>query len=160
MSETLTAGSVAAAHAEYMIGTGDALVGMMADDFYDHVSGRTGREIWAVVTRWLDESFSHRTCEVLAALADGDRIVIWFVAGGVHVGSGFPWLRGRPPSGRKVTWAQVHMFRVADGLLREHWAVRDDLRRSRRSTRRTSRDRPGGVLRAGSTSTTGSSCSR
>jgi predicted ester cyclase len=128
MSETLTAGSVAAAYVEYMIGTGDALVEMMADDFYDHVSGRTGREIWAVVTRWLDESFSHRTCEVLAALADGDRIVIWFVAGAVHTGSGLPWLRGRAPSGRKVKWAQVHMFRVADGQLREHWAVRDDLR--------------------------------
>ena len=56
--------------------------------------------------------------ESLTAAASGD----------VHVGSGFPWLRGRPPSGRQVEWAQVHMFRVADGSLREHWAVRDDLR--------------------------------
>jgi predicted ester cyclase len=128
MSETLTADSVAAAYAEYTTGAGDALIEMMAEDFYDHVSGRTGREIWTVVKRWLDESFSQRTCDVMAALADGDRIVVWFVAGAVHVGSGFPWLRGRPPSGQKVAWAQVHMFRVADGLLREHWAVRDDLR--------------------------------
>lgn len=128
MSKSLTAAAVAEAHAQYAIGAGDALVGMMAEDFHDHVSGQTGREIWSVVQSWWEESFSDRTCEVTAALADGDRIMVWFVARGVHVGSGFPWLRGRPPSGRKVAWAQVHMFRVADGLLREHWAVRDDLR--------------------------------
>ena len=128
MSESLTAAAVAEAYAQYTIGAGDALVGMMAEDFHDHVSGRTGREIWSVVQGWLEESFSDRTCEVTAALADGDRIVVWFVVRGVHVGSGFPWLRGRPPSGREVAWAQVHMFRVVDGLLREHWAVRDDLR--------------------------------
>ena len=58
----------------------------------------------------------------------GESIVVWLVMRGTHVGSGFPWLGGRPRSDRKVEWAQVHMFRVADGRLREHWAVRDDLR--------------------------------
>jgi predicted ester cyclase len=107
---------------------GDSLIAMMADDFHDHVSGGTGPGIWSVVQAWLEVSFSDRTSEVVAALSDGDRIVVWLVVRGTHVGSGFPWLRGRPPTHRAVEWAQVHMFRVADGLLREHWAVRDDLR--------------------------------
>ena len=128
MPGSLTASAVADAYQQYMVGAGDALIAMVADDFYDHVSGQSGREIWSVVQGWLDESFSDRTCEVIAALGEGDRIVVWLVVRGVHVGSGFPWLRGRPPSGQEVAWAQVHMFRVADGSLREHWAVRDDLR--------------------------------
>ena len=128
MSEPLTAAAVADAYAGYLVGASDAFVQMMAEDFYDHVSGRRGTEIWSVVQSWLQESFSERMCEVVAALNDGDRIVVWLVVTGVHVGSGFPWLRDRPPSGQEVAWAQVHMFRVADELLCEHWAVRDDLR--------------------------------
>jgi predicted ester cyclase len=128
VSDPLTAAAVAEAYAQYMVSAGDALIAMMAEDFHDHVSGRTGPEIWSIVRGWLEESFSDRTCEVVAALEDGDRIVVWLVVKGVHIGSGFPWLRDRPPSGREVAWAQVHMFRVAGELLCEHWAVRDDLR--------------------------------
>jgi predicted ester cyclase len=43
-----------------------------------------------------------------------------------HVGNGFPRLRDTPVSGKRVPWTQVHIFRVADGQLAEHWAVRDD----------------------------------
>ncbi len=32
-----------------------------------------------------------------------------------------------PSRGREFSVAQTHWFRVADGLVAEHWAVRDDL---------------------------------
>ena len=31
------------------------------------------------------------------------------------------------PTGRRFAVRQVHMLRLADGQIREHWAVRDDL---------------------------------
>jgi predicted ester cyclase len=30
-------------------------------------------------------------------------------------------------TGREVTWRYIHIFRIADGQLAEHWATRDDV---------------------------------
>ena len=62
------------------------------------------------------------------AASDGDRVIAWLTLNGIHVGSGFPWLRGRTASNRTVVWRQVHIYRVTETELVEHWAVRDDLR--------------------------------
>ena len=43
-----------------------------------------------------------------------------------HIGNGFPRIRDIPVSEKRVPWTQVHIFRVVDGRLSEHWAVRDD----------------------------------
>jgi predicted ester cyclase len=32
-----------------------------------------------------------------------------------------------PASGRSYTITHVHIYRIVDGKIREHWAVRDDL---------------------------------
>ena len=41
----------------------------------------------------------------------------------VYVGD----LMGIAPTGKRVAVQQTHRFRVADGKVAEHWAVRDDL---------------------------------
>jgi len=106
--------------------TGDrTMLQWFAPDFRDHVSG-TGPEIWDVVAGWGAESFADVTVDLNAVMSDGDRVMVWITAHGRHVGSGFPRLRGLPVHGNPVTWNQVHFFRVLDGLVTEHWAVRDD----------------------------------
>ena len=37
-----------------------------------------------------------------------------------------PLLDGVPVSGRDVAWRFIHIWRVADGTVVEHWACRDD----------------------------------
>ena len=34
---------------------------------------------------------------------------------------------GRAPTGRSVSVQQIHIFRIEDGLIAEHWACRDDV---------------------------------
>jgi len=41
---------------------------------------------------------------------------------GVHHGE----FLGRPATGRRFSAGQIHLFRVADGKIAEHWAKRDD----------------------------------
>jgi predicted ester cyclase len=31
------------------------------------------------------------------------------------------------PSGRPAAWTFIHIWRVADGMIVEHWACRDDM---------------------------------
>jgi lactoylglutathione lyase len=38
-----------------------------------------------------------------------------------------PLLAALPPTGSAVAWDFIHIWRVADGSLVEHWACRDDV---------------------------------
>ena len=38
-----------------------------------------------------------------------------------------PLLAGTPASGRPAAWTFIHIWRVADGMIVEHWACRDDM---------------------------------
>ena len=38
-----------------------------------------------------------------------------------------PLLSGTRASGQPVTWTFIHLWRVADGTIVEHWACRDDM---------------------------------
>jgi predicted ester cyclase len=123
---TVTSESLAHAYASFSESGDRSLMEMLSPEFHDHVSGRRGPRILDVVLDWLERSFADRRVELHAAMSNGDRVMIWFTMHGTHVGNGFPRLVGRPVRGREVHWSQVHVFRLADGLAVEHWAVRDD----------------------------------
>jgi hypothetical protein len=63
----------------------------------------------------------HVTVEHL--VAEDDQVVAWIRATGTPTGDG-----PIPATGRPVDVRQAHRFRVRDGKVVEHWAVRDDLR--------------------------------
>jgi len=56
-------------------------------------------------------------------IAEADTVVARVTFSGTHRGS----FLGVPPTGRRVRQAQMHILRIADGKVAEHWAVRDDL---------------------------------
>lgn len=96
-------------------------------DHLDHVSGQRGVEIMRLVRRWLDDSFADIEYEIHGVTTSSDIVMLWFSSRARHVGSAFPPLGGREPTGRTIVAEAVHIFRVVDGRLAEHWAVRDDL---------------------------------
>ena len=57
-------------------------------------------------------------------VAEGDLVIVYGVREGTWQGKSF---RGvDTPSGRRVSVELAHMFRIEDGKIAEHWAVRDD----------------------------------
>jgi predicted ester cyclase len=107
--------------------TGDtSVLRMFAPDFYDNVSQTRGLDIFDVVRRWLDESFADRRTDLHLVTHTDDTVMMWCTVHGRHIGNGFPRLKGLPITGNQVSWPQVHIFRIAEGLVVEHWAVRDD----------------------------------
>ena len=56
-------------------------------------------------------------------LADGDKVVMRNSFSGTHEGM----FMGIAPTGKHVSQEQIHIVRVANGQVIEHWAVRDDL---------------------------------
>jgi predicted ester cyclase len=43
------------------------------------------------------------------------------------VASTMPLLAGLPPTGSAVAWDFIHIWRVVDSSIVEHWACRDDV---------------------------------
>lgn len=62
----------------------------------------------------------HQTEEVLA---DGDRVIERWTAQGTHQGELF----GIPATGGTMRTSGIHIFRIADGKIVEHWGNSDDL---------------------------------
>ena len=56
-------------------------------------------------------------------LADGDKVVAHVSFHGTHQGA----LRGMAPTGKPITLMGIHIFRIANGKLVEHWGLMDRL---------------------------------
>jgi steroid delta-isomerase-like uncharacterized protein len=60
-------------------------------------------------------------------IAEGDRVVARNTVTGTHRGE----YMGIPPTGKSVTYNEIFVFRVADGLIAETWGVVDVLSQMR-----------------------------
>ena len=107
-------------------GNVDAVDRYLAPDFYNHVTGRSGSEDFKRLAGDLrNASGSANMIDLM--VAEGELVVaLMTITRTVNKelsAFGFTF----PASGRSYTVRHVHIYRVVDGKIREHWAVRDDL---------------------------------
>jgi predicted ester cyclase len=84
---------------------------------------RTGPEAIKWVVRWLRGAFPDLAYDIDDAFGDGDRVAVRCTVRGTQTGE----FLGRAPTGRSVCVQQIHIFRIEDGRIAEHWACRDDV---------------------------------
>ena len=97
--------------------------------------GRTvGRAGMQKVFEALFSAFPDFRYQIEEETAEGDRVVCKVVMTGTHLGPPTPlpeifsgMLAGVAPTGKRVEVLQFHSFRIRDGKITEHAAVRDDL---------------------------------
>ena len=103
----------------------DASDELVSPDYLNHAASteeyRRGgaRRIW----EWILSVFPDHRFDVDDVAADGQTVAVRGTMVGTHEGV----LMGIAPTGKRVAAQQSHWFRVADGKITEHWAVRDDL---------------------------------
>ena len=103
----------------------DAIDSLVSPDYVNHAATtdeyRRGgaRHIW----EWILSVFPDHRFDVEHIAADGETVAVLGTMVGTHEGE----LMGLAPTGRRVATRQSHWFRVEEGKLSEHWAVRDDL---------------------------------
>jgi lactoylglutathione lyase len=107
---------------------GDAgFLDLVADDMVNHAAGPQGREGLRDILRTLDHDLGPVTLEQHHLLGEGDLVAQHLTLHGTHRASTMPLLAGVPVSGRHCEWTFIHLWRVADGMIVEHWACRDDM---------------------------------
>ena len=77
--------------------------------------------------RHVDHDIRQTGVEVHHLFGDERTACVHMTIRGVHEASTMPLLVGVPVTRRDVTWRYIHIFRVANGQLAEHWAARDDV---------------------------------
>jgi predicted ester cyclase len=92
-----------------------------------------GPEGFHATALWLRAAFAGLEHRVENVVAEGDLVVIDTTMSGRHVAPFVVYdAQGAidavwAPTGKTFAVRQSHWLRVADGLVTEHWAVRDDL---------------------------------
>src|SRR3954466_16094231 len=105
----------------------DSAFELVAEDLIQHAAGPQGREGLRQTLATLDHDLDKPTATVHRVVAQADLVVVHLTLHGRHVASTMPLLDGLPPTGAGIAWDFIHIWRVANGLLAEHWACRDDV---------------------------------
>jgi predicted ester cyclase len=108
----------------------EAATACFTSDVTNH--GRAaGRDGMASIYRSLYTAFPDYHFEIELLLVDGDWVTAVYRQTGTHRGMPeLPVLGGLlhsvPPTGKAVSVMNIHVYRIEDGLIAEHRAVRDD----------------------------------
>ena len=108
---------------------GDASVldDLVAVDMVNHAAGPQGREGLKLILGTIDRDLGPVTVEQHHLLGEGDLVAQHLTLHGTHRASTMPLLADVPVSGRACAWTFIHLWRVVDGMIVEHWACRDDM---------------------------------
>jgi steroid delta-isomerase-like uncharacterized protein len=110
----------------YPAGDVDHIMERVSEDFLNHASppdAPRGPENIRVMAGLLADAFSEQRYEIHHLVGEGDTVVVHATWHAIHTG---PFM-GIPASGRAIASDQIHVFRIAEDQVAEHWAVRDDL---------------------------------
>ena len=104
----------------------DALGDFLAEDIVDHnppPNVEPGIAGIKVMFREFFAAFPDMSVQVDDLIAEGDKVVMRVTTTGTHQGD----FMGIAATGKKVSFGEIHILRIADGKMAEHWGVEDQM---------------------------------
>jgi predicted ester cyclase len=100
---------------------------LVAIDMVNHAAGPQGRDGLRKILATIEVDLGPTELEQHHLIGEGDLVAQQVTLHGTHRASTMPLLADLPATGRSAAWTFIHIWRVADGMIIEHWACRDDL---------------------------------
>jgi steroid delta-isomerase-like uncharacterized protein len=109
----------------FVKGRPDALDEIVSEDFTPRTwpSVEPGIESLKQAVTRMASGLSDVRFDVEDLIAEGDRVAVRLTAHAVHRGD----FMGMPAAGKGYTISEIHIFRLTDGKIAEHWHVADML---------------------------------
>jgi steroid delta-isomerase-like uncharacterized protein len=103
----------------------DAADELLASGHVHHFSDEDiiGPEGLKSLVTWLRTAFPDNHTSIDDVVAEGDKVVVRFTNRGTHQGEGM----GIPPTGKRVVYTGIDIFRIEDGRIVERWGEVDGL---------------------------------
>src|SRR2546426_620633 len=95
----------------------DAVDELCADDFIGHTWGNADKEGLKQAMGRGAKGLADVSFTIEEMIAEDDRVAVRVTASARQVGE----FMGLPPSGRSYTIGEIHIFRIRDGKVAEHW---------------------------------------
>ncbi|TMK64387.1 MAG: ester cyclase [Actinobacteria bacterium] len=95
-------------------------------DFVNHEAppdNPQGPEGLKETVSWLRGLWGPMRADIEDEITEGQKVVARVTMHGRHLGE----FLGRPPTGKEFAAKQIHIWRMEDAKVIEHWSVRDDL---------------------------------
>ncbi len=105
-------------------GRTEVLDELLTEDFVNHNAAPgmdPGREGVKSVIRVERQGFPDLNAEIIRDFEDGEFVIQHVRLSGTHKGLVF----GVEPTGRTISWNEMHIVRVRDGRVSDHWACND-----------------------------------
>jgi steroid delta-isomerase-like uncharacterized protein len=98
---------------------------LLTEDFTPHTWGPMppGRDGLKEAIGRVSAGVSDARMTVEDVIAEGDRVAVRLTSSATHTGE----FMGMPPSGERYEIGEIHIFRVTDGRVAEHWHQADFL---------------------------------
>jgi steroid delta-isomerase-like uncharacterized protein len=106
-------------------GNADAVDELVAEDFVPHTWPSTGDgrgDLKRAIER-VSKGLSDATFEIEDMIAEDDRVAVRLTASARQTGE----FMGMPSQGKSYTIGEIHIFRVRDGKVSEHWHQFDSM---------------------------------
>ena len=100
---------------------------LVATDMINHAAGPQGRDGLKTILRTIEVDLGPTVLEQHHLIGEGELVAQHVTLHGTHRSSTMPLLADVPVTGRSAAWRFIHIWRVAEGMLVEHWACRDDM---------------------------------
>jgi predicted ester cyclase len=107
-------------------GNFDALDELIHPDFVNHEAppdNPQGPEGLKETVSWLRGLWGPMRAEIEDEICEGDKVVARVTMHGRHLGE----FLGKAPTGKEYSVEHIHIWRLEEGKVIEHWSVRDDL---------------------------------
>jgi steroid delta-isomerase-like uncharacterized protein len=97
---------------------------LVADDFVPHTyPGTTDREGLKRAMERVSQGLDDAKFTIDDVIAEDDRVAVRLTSGATQIGE----FMGMPPSGKHYEIEEIHIFRLRDGRISEHWHQFDQL---------------------------------
>jgi len=109
----------------FLEGRAESVEELLSDHFTPHTWGSTGAgkaELIAAIER-VSAGLADASMTIEDVIAEGDRVAVRLTSRATQVG---PFM-GLPPSGKSYEIGEIHIFRILDGKVVEHWHQADFL---------------------------------
>jgi steroid delta-isomerase-like uncharacterized protein len=107
----------------------DVIDELMNDDFINNdptPAAARDRESMKQFIKTITVAFPDHHHAIEDLIAEGDKVVMRCTLTATHQGY-FPRFLEMPPTGNSICQRQIHILRIQNDKLAEHWVVRDDL---------------------------------
>ena len=98
---------------------------LATEDFTPHSWGEMppGRDSLKAAQQRVSQGLADVSMRIEDVIAEGDKVAVRLTAHGRHDGD----FMGMPGSGKEYTISEIHIFRIANGQVAEHWRDADML---------------------------------